>query len=54
MLLHLQLPLPLDTDGPHSSVLFASTVQELLIPLLADVHALAEVRRQGIGFLDVG
>lgn len=50
MLLHLQLPLPLDTNSPHSGIFLASTVQELLVPLFANIHALAEVRGQAIGF----
>jgi hypothetical protein len=54
MLLHLQLPLPLNANRPHSRVLLAPTVQELLIPLLADMHALAEGRGQATRVLDVG
>jgi len=54
MLLHLQLPLPLDTDGPHGGLPLGPAVQELPVALLADVHALAEGGWQGTGLLDVG
>ncbi len=53
MLLHLQLPLALDADGPHGRVLLAPAMQELLIPLLADTHALAEAGGQAMWLLDV-
>jgi len=54
MLLHLQLPLPLNTNGPHSGILLASAVQEPVIALLPDIHALAEIRGRAVRVLDVG
>jgi hypothetical protein len=52
MLLHLQLPLPLNTNRPNRTLL-SPLLQKLLIPLLANIHAFAKPCGCGTGLLNL-